>query len=224
MAVAVMVALVLRTSAVQARSLQNCGGWSVVSSPDPNQFANILTAVATVSANDVWAVGYFQGSSDNTLAEHWDGTQWSIITSPSPSKYGDNLFGVAAIVSNDVWAVGDYNGAKGYYNTLIEHWDGSAWSVVPSPNPGTGPNSLNAVTVISTNDVWAVGGYSNRNGGNFTLIEHWNGTQWSVVSSPSVPAFTELYAVAGVIGTTQVWTVGESTDNTDLDSLTAFHC
>jgi hypothetical protein len=42
-------------------------------------------------------------------------------------------------------------------HTLIEHWNGSAWTIVPSPNVGSGNNSLAAVAARSANDVWAVG-------------------------------------------------------------------
>src|SRR5437763_2573250 len=61
-----------------------------------------------------------------------------------------------------------------------------AWSVVPSPNSGMMDNYLNGVVSISLSNVWAVG-YSQPNlgGPSQTLIEHWNGTSWSIVSSPS---------------------------------------
>ncbi len=81
------------------------------------------------------------------------------------------LNAVAAISSNDVWAVG---GDTDFLITaIIEHWDGKAWSLVPSPtyvssNDSGGAYRLNAVAAISTSDVWAVGD-DNR-------IEHWNGT------------------------------------------------
>src|ERR1043165_7899800 len=53
------------------------------------------------------------------------------------------------------------------------------WSVVSSPNPDI-VNVLNDVEVVTANDVWAVGFSQNQ-----TLIEHWDGTSWSGVSSPT---------------------------------------
>ncbi len=87
-----------------------------------------------VSANDVWAVGY-TSPPQTQLIEHWNGTQWSIINSP---KVTGGLFGgVAAISSNDVWVVG-YKSFKTKLEkgqeTLTEHWNGTTWSIVPSPN------------------------------------------------------------------------------------------
>ena len=100
---------------------------------------------------------------------------------------GYSLSGVAAVSTNDVWAVG-YHGDP-YYNpiqTLIEHWNGTAWSVVASPNEGTNNNELHGVAAVSPNDVWAVGFYTDSSGAHGqTLVEHWNGSAWSVVPSPN---------------------------------------
>src|SRR2546428_245363 len=62
--------------------------------------------------------------------------------------------------------------------TLTEHWDGSQWSIVPSPNPGNLGNSLWAVTALSHDNVWAVGIYQANPGGFQPLFEHWTGTNW----------------------------------------------
>ncbi len=79
------------------------------------------------------------------------------------------------------------------------------WSVVSSPNVGSGYNALYDVTTITPNDVWAVG--TSQSG---TLTEHWNGTQWSVVASPSSGSYyPTLYSVAA-ISTSDVWAVGYS--------------
>ena len=126
-----------------------------------------LSAVATVSANDVWAVGSGVTASNKNeqLIEHWDGKTWTIVANPTISQGDSALSGVAAISASDVWAVG---------GPLIEHWDGVAWKVVS--NPGASSNGfLNAIAAISSKDVWAVGS------GNGALIEHWDGATWKVV-------------------------------------------
>src|SRR5579863_7146809 len=96
-------------------------------------------AVAAVSANDAWAVGSGLG----TLIEHWNGTKWSIVTSPSPGSIGNFLNGVTAISTGDAWTVGGFSNSHFTSQTLTEHWNGSAWSVVKSPNVGTPPVSRN---------------------------------------------------------------------------------
>src|SRR5690242_16534021 len=70
---------------------------------------------------------------------------WSTISSPNPGVGNESLYGIAAVSANDVWAVGNtQNNGVGNPQTLIEHWDGTSWSVVPSPNPGSN-NILYAV-------------------------------------------------------------------------------
>src|SRR5437899_949601 len=83
--------------------------------------------------------------------------------------------------TNDVWAV-EYltKPNPGGTQTLIEHWDGSQWTMVSSPNPGSVRDELYGVAAISANDVWAVGdSFNGGNSNNLTLIEHWDGTSWS---------------------------------------------
>src|SRR5206468_9107024 len=84
---------------------------------------------------------------------------WEVVSSPNVGTSDNQLRGVAAVSANDVWAVGDYSNGTGHQQTLVEHWNGTAWSVVPSPNVGTGHNVLNGVAAVSANDVWAVGTY-----------------------------------------------------------------
>jgi hypothetical protein len=71
-------------------------------------------------------------------------------------------------------AVGGYVAAA-TARTLVESWNGTAWSAVPSPAKGV----LEGVSCVSASACTAVG-----EGGAGTLIESWNGTAWSVVPSP----------------------------------------
>jgi hypothetical protein len=68
------------------------------------------------------------------------------------------------------------------YQTLIEEWNGTSWSVVPSPNIATADASyLTGVWCISSISCMAVG-YSFMGPSNFsTLAESWDGTTWSVI-------------------------------------------
>jgi len=133
------------------------------------------------------------------------GTTFSLVAGPATTK---SLNGVAAVAANDVWAVGLNKG--GTEKTVTEHWNGTSWTTIPSPNVGSGPNAdnaLNGAAAIATNDVWAVGYW--LNGAVFqTLAEHWNGSTWSVVPTPS-PG-TEGNSLVGVAATspTDVWAVG----------------
>ncbi len=169
-----------------------------------------LYGVSAVSATDAWAVGESLG---HTLIEHWDGNAWRVVASPNVGS-SNSLSGVSALSATQAWAVGThYDTTAGHYHTLIEHWNGTAWSVVASPNVGSGDSSLASVSAVSPSNVWAVG--SSYDTSHHTLIEHWNGTAWSVVTSPDVGSTDSLNSVSALSGS-NVWAVGSYGDtNTD---------
>src|SRR5438874_940226 len=133
----VLICLLLTAQVAQAAQ-QSGWGWSVIPSPNVGTRPTALNGVAAVSASDVWAVGTHGSSSGNrTLIEHWNGSSWSIVDSPNPGTSYNGLNRVVVPSANDIWAVGRYtHDDSGYAQTLIEHWNGSSWSIVPSPNPG----------------------------------------------------------------------------------------
>ncbi|HJT82054.1 MAG TPA: hypothetical protein VJ719_12725 [Chthoniobacterales bacterium] len=144
-----------------------------------------LFGVTCVSESDCWAVGTRRS---HTFTEHWDGTSWTFVFSPDidPAHNHHELLAVTCNSATDCWAVGarsDLTSPAIY--TLIEHWNGTSWSIVDSPNaPSTVHNRLNSVTCSSASDCWAVG-YSTVSGGVSTLIQHWDGNTWTIVSSPN---------------------------------------
>jgi hypothetical protein len=81
--------------------------WSFVPSPNPNLMSPIqgsqLEGIAAISATDIWAVGFSEGS---TLTEHWDGKSWKVIKSPNPGQ-SNFLAGVTALSDGTVAAVGN---------------------------------------------------------------------------------------------------------------------
>ncbi|HMD89019.1 MAG TPA: hypothetical protein VKF38_07640 [Anaerolineaceae bacterium] len=193
------------------------GSWKIVSSPNvgTGTYGNTLNAVSVVSANDVWAAGFSPAPSGQplyicqSLVENWNGSQWSVISSPNPTGMPDvELNGVAAISASDIWAVGHSSDLVHIpYQTLTEHWNGSSWSIISSPSPGTyNGNDLYAVAAVSTNDVWAVGWYQSGQTGQIggALTLHWDGTSWTVVPNPGT---TTLYAIKAV-SSNDVWAFG----------------
>lgn len=199
------------------------GTWQVVPSPtiDVSQstFGAKLNGVAVVSATDIWAVGYgppLPGEAayvKHTLIEHWNGASWSIVVSANPpvKTYPQaELFSVFAPSANDVWAVGSYENPSYFPSfTLIEHWDGISWKIVSSPSPDSQLNDLHSISGVAGNDIWAVG--LAGDGGTFnpwrSLIEHWDGATWSVVSNPGV---NELFGVTA-LAANNVWAVAVHT-------------
>lgn len=154
--------------------------WTIVPSPGR---AVTLHDVAAVSASDAWAVGE-KGTGDapyGTFIIHWNGDRWKRVPSPDGRGLASALSSVSASSPDDVWAVG----ASGKLifsplHTLIEHWNGNRWAVIPSPSPGKGENTLSGVSAVDSSDAWAVGDYANgfRRLKSTHLYLHWNGARW----------------------------------------------
>jgi hypothetical protein len=157
----------------------NGTAWSKVTAPSPD-FEDVLQAVSARTTSDAWAVGLASGVNANpTLIEHWNGTQWSIVTSPTiPSGDTAQLNGVVDLASNNAWAVGTEGTSAGVF-TLIEHWDGTQWSIVSSPTPNVSNQGLLGIAAVDASHVFADGGTG--------LIEMFNGTKWSIVVQPTPP-------------------------------------
>jgi len=139
---------------------------------------------------------------------------WSVVSSPNAPPqsgiYDDVLDGISGTGPNDVWAVGDdccyAAGSQEYYHGLIEHWNGSAWKVVPYAKGEPADTYLHAVAAMSPNDAWAVGNAPYPN--NQAVAEHWDGKKWSVVPTPYIYNNGELLAVVA-ISSKNVWAAGE---------------
>jgi hypothetical protein len=161
----------------------NGTSWATVASPKPGGIDDsYLSAVSVLSTSDAWAVGYYStGSGQKNLILHWNGTRWTQVASPGPT--GGALSGVSAVSPSDAWAVGNY--VKDISNTLVDktlvlHWNGAAWAVVASPDPGGATGTvLNGVSALSPADVWAVGSANSDSPQPKTLILHWNGARWT---------------------------------------------
>jgi hypothetical protein len=194
----------------------NGTAWTIVPTPTQSGSAkSVLSGVVAFSPTNAWTVG--KGRNGAALAEHWDGTAWSIVAVPTPvGAAGSQLSGISALSPSDMWAVGSASvliGTTVQTRTLVEHWNGSAWSIIASRN-ATSSNLLTGAAAVAGNDVWAVGYTITTDGTNQpdkTLIEHWNGSVWSLVASPSPPSNDTLAGVAAR-SATDVWAVGTRQD------------
>ena len=143
---------------------------------------------------------------------------WGTVDSPNQGDRQNALAGVKALSPTDVWVVGEYNPGlpptETGRRTLTEHWDGSSFTIVPSPNadwPGVDKSALNDVSGVSSKDVWAVGSAEDfASLKSTTLTEHWDGAAWRLVPSPN-PAGDSLpngLTALAAVSSTDVWAVG----------------
>jgi hypothetical protein len=110
---------------------------------------------------------------------------WEVIPSPNVGDHEDSLNSIAVVSPSDIWAAGHYRDTLNVSHTMTQHWDGNSWAIVPSPSISPTNSFLQGIDAVASNDVWAVGYYPNQSGIRQTLIEHWNGSSWSVVPSPN---------------------------------------
>ena len=179
----------------------NGTAWSIVPSPDRGG----TRAVTCVSENDCWAV-------DSSGILHWDGASWSTVPAAAdPEGKPNYLSDITCASASDCWVVGGREIQTERVETLVQHWDGRAWTYVPSPNPIPGAGNFNSVACQSESECWAVGSYFNADaGGARTIIARWNGSVWRIVPSvdPS-PRDNFLRAVTCVPGSSVCWAFGD---------------
>jgi len=193
--------------------------WSSVTVPlPPNAPTNTtLNAISADGPNDVWAVGTYLNSVTeqfDNFSIHFNGTAWAV----GPTPAAGNIYALKANSPTDVWAVGGSSSSSN--STLTEHFNGTAWSVVPSPSPGTTAVLDGVTTSNAANNVWAVGSFTPAGSTSpQTLTMNWNGTAWSVVTSPNPASFDTLSAVATNPGAAIVWAAGSTGQSGSFNPL-----
>jgi hypothetical protein len=146
------------------------------------------------------ATGIDKAGRDVPFIEHWDGRAFKLVATPDSKSF---LQGVACASSTDCWAAGgagtpsNVYGQVGHFVPLLDHYNGSKWSAVDPPNPGSTPDDeLSDVSCASAKDCYAVGwtrtAHSER-----TLIEFWNGKRWQIASHAAL-AGQQFSAMAGI--------------------------
>jgi len=105
---------------------------------------------------------------------------WYITPTPNPAP-SDSFNAVSCVNAEFCVAVGSYVGPSKTGRTLTEEWNGTSWRTIPSPDEGSGDNSLNGVSCFSPHDCFAVGsgfGAQYEEG----IILNFDGHSWSVAS------------------------------------------
>ena len=115
----------------------NGKSWAIMSTINPNHSAStVLNGVSCPSPKSCFAVGtYTAGAKSLTLVEHWNGAFWGIMRTPNPNhSKATALDGVSCPTTKSCFAVGTVTlGASA--GSLVEHWNGSSWSIMRIFNP-----------------------------------------------------------------------------------------
>jgi hypothetical protein len=144
----------------------NGTAWSIQRTPARGPIT-ALDGVSCASATACMATGIAEshGFITKTLAEAWNGTRWSVLSTPNAAASTSLLDSVSCSSATACTATG-YDGAStqpGGANTFAEVWNGTAWSIQATRDPGAGQGALNdfyGVSCTSATACTAVGSHS----------------------------------------------------------------
>lgn len=148
-----------------------------------------ITGIDFLTPDDGWVIGV-----PNSIS-HWNGTKWD-IQKPADNKSGFSDIGFAN--PNNGWVVGSAGPEETNYTlkAIILHWNGSEWRDVSLLEEiGRNDFSLNAIDVVSEDNVWVVG----------DAVLNWNGVEWKEIPLPS---YTQDLRGVSVISPNDVWVSG----------------
>ncbi len=182
--------------------------WTTVGIADPNGLATanynnaLFGNLVCVTAADCWTAGTGADKSggDVPFLERWDGSAFKLVASPVSKSF---LQGTACASSSDCWVAGGEGtpsstfGQVGHFVPLLDHYNGSKWSAVHPPNPGSAPDDeLADVSCRSATNCYAVG-WTRSDTGARTLIEFWNGKRWQLASHAALAGqtFSEMVGI-----------------------------
>ncbi|MCZ7417362.1 hypothetical protein [Streptomyces sp. WMMC897] len=127
---------------VDARGTVWVTGWARIGSAEPAVVYQYADGAWTEHADGL--EGAINGNSLTVLAPddawlalnpglaHFDGTSWTVMEE-FPADGSQILTGLAAVDATDVWAAGIEIAGPGPARPVAWHYDGSAWSRVPTP-------------------------------------------------------------------------------------------
>jgi hypothetical protein len=197
------------TSATYALAEQwNGTKWAV--EPTPSLYGG-LTGVSCTSSTFCIATG--------PQLEQWNGTAWTVQAAP---KSAGGLDAVSCVSQTFCMAVGPGNGDP-TAPALAERWNGTSWAVVPTPRfDGHPAQSLSLLSVACTSaSACTAVGHGLERGVPDTpyaaLVEHWDGTHWTIQKTPVLPKNRREYEdqLTGVScpSATSCTAVGSVSDN-----------
>jgi hypothetical protein len=166
----------------------NGTSWHRLGTPTPGSSGTLAGAACTAASACMAVGGHLENGLtlvNGTLSEQWNGTGWKVRQSPNPK--GANFAGLDSVwCSGPAACMATGGGASGEGEsgfTVAQSWNGTSWSLLKSPSPGSFSDALLGVSCTGSSNCMAVGNFQGI-GNEFTLAEAWNGTAWSVVKTP----------------------------------------
>jgi hypothetical protein len=115
---------------------------------------------------------------------------------------------ISASSPYDVWALTAFGD--------IIHFDGSSWSAMSVPNVNSFRNYAKAIYAASPDDVWIVGYGGDGRATYIGYAQHWNGSSWSVVSTPLDGQDPSEFRDIDGSGSDDIWIAGSGIGGEDI--------
>ena len=132
----------------------------------PQPVINDMTMAVTQSSFDSDDDGWVLASVDIsavTVTERWHDNRWTMTPMPLPADPATTrifLTDVVSLSATDAWAVGGLTESHAgvgagvhMLGAVVEHWDGTAWTVVPNPVGQHEGTTLRGLSVVSPTDI-----------------------------------------------------------------------
>jgi hypothetical protein len=204
----------------------NGARWQIVPVPEGGGRGTVMSAVACSSVTNCIAVGIGSGPTRRQIVAswRWDGTRWQLLATPTPAAaaYNTELSAVACTSATNCYAVGQYAGQQPTdIHTLVEHWDGRAWTIQPSATPPATVLWVYGLTCAAPTQCIVVGTTTPKDGNSTPLAEILNGTTWTItpVSAPAGPtvAFNNVACATATTCTAVGYVQALTSDNTLIE-------
>ena len=177
--------------------------WKLTLPPTPAKAdALVLSGVSCPAPVSCVAVGHFTSEvlfgGVVPLIVRWNGTGWSPDRAANPRGSTDTeLAGVDCPMPKRCVAVGFQRHPDGRYGTLAEAWDGTSWTVLPTPDPAGSPDTELAGVSCPTTDECVAVGSAVAAGAVTAFAESWDGSRWTI-ERPPAPAGATSSVLAAV--------------------------
>jgi hypothetical protein len=173
--------------------IEHWDGSAWASEPDPGVTGGSLVSVACPAADNCTAVGDISTGGGPAVpgAQHWDGSTWT--DEPMAAPPNTVLQAVSCPGVDTCFAVGEArDDGSGQITSVAERRSGSAWTQVPTQNPGGDVDELLGVSCATSSLCAAVGASATPTTTEATLAEQWDGAAWTTTPTPNpggLPSF-----------------------------------
>lgn len=195
-------------TAIQYDARFNGRSWRQVRLP------GVVESVSSVSAKAIWAVGpTLKTASDPPakqamIAMRWNGRSWRTLRVPVP-KAGSGATNptfvkVAAVGPRDVWVSYVISSTRSVPSAGLLQWNGVRWRRIIAPSA---IQEIDALAQDGAGGVWLLANVGQD-------WYHYSAGRWTRTLVPTPKGYNdEMFSLAWVPGTTQMWSVGEADGN-----------